>query len=371
MTIKNVVGVGMSGGVDSSVSAYILQKLGYRVLGITMKIWPEERNPKESKKTGCYGPGEFHDIQEAQMACERLAIPHFVVDLTREYASSVMDNFFNEYTRGRTPNPCILCNPLIKFGALLDKANSSGIQFDRFATGHYARLSFNRTENRIFLKKGVDIKKDQSYFLYRLKQSQLKRSIFPLGDLYKDDVKILAREAGLADFAEKPESQDFFDNGDYRDLFEASSKQKGNILDRYGKILGQHNGIINFTIGQRKGLNIGGSEQPLYVLEKDPLSNNLVVGPKQYLAVDRMIVFNVNWIAFKKLNGPLQLNARLRAHHAEVSCVINSLDDGCIEVKFNAPQFSAIPGQSIVFYQGDTVIGGGTINNTHYISNRL
>ncbi|MCJ7735354.1 MAG: tRNA 2-thiouridine(34) synthase MnmA, partial [Anaerolineales bacterium] len=297
MTKTIVVVVGMSGGVDSTVSAYILQKQGYRVLGITMKIWPDEGNPKESKKNGCYGPGEIHDIQEAQIACERLAIPHYVVDLTREYASSVMENFFDEYQSGRTPNPCILCNPLIKFGALLAKARLSGIQFDRFATGHYARVSFNASQDRYALKKGVDQKKDQSYFLYQLKQSQLEQTIFPLGELNKEDVRTLAREVGFADFAEKPESQDFFDGGAYQHLFESSKLQKGNILDLQGKILGRHNGIINFTIGQRKGLNIGGSEEPLYVLEKDALSNNIVVGPKQYLAVDRLIAFNVNWIA--------------------------------------------------------------------------
>jgi tRNA-uridine 2-sulfurtransferase len=365
---KQTIVMGMSGGVDSTVAAYILREQGHRVLGLTMKIWPGGGNSKESIKNGCYGPGELHDIQEAQNACERLAVPHYVIDLTGEYASSVMENFFDEYGSGRTPNPCILCNPLIKFGALLEKARSSGIQFDRFATGHYARVSFNASEDRYALKKGLDQKKDQSYFLYRLKQSQLEQTIFPLGELNKDDVRTLAREAGFADFAEKPESQDFFDGGGYQHLFDASRMQKGNILDIHGKILGQHNGIINFTIGQRKGLNIGGSEQPLYVLEKDALGNNIIVGPKKYLAVDWLIAFNVNWIAFEKLHGPLKANARLRAHHQEISCVINSLDDGSVEVKFDAPQFSATPGQSIVFYQDDIVLGGGIINNMHNIS---
>lgn len=358
----------MSGGVDSLVAAYILKEQGYHVSGITMKIWPGEENPKASIKNGCYGPGETHDIKEAQNACSRMAIPHYVIDLTGEYASSVMENFFSEYTRGQTPNPCILCNPLVKFGALLDKTQSMGIQFDRFATGHYVRSSFNESSLRYDLKKGIDPKKDQSYFLYRLTQPQLMKSIFPLGDYKKEDVIKLAREAGFDEIADKPESQDFFDDGDYRDLFDASKMQKGYILDMHGNILGQHNGIINFTIGQRKGLNIGGSDQPLYVLEKDALSNNIVIGPKNYLAVDWLIAFNVNWIAFKKLKGLLTVNARLRAHHQEIPCVINSLDDGSVEVKFDTPQFSATPGQSVVFYEDDIVLGGGIIKNIHTIS---
>ncbi len=370
MTKKIVTVVGMSGGVDSTVAAYILKEQGHQVLGVTMKIWPGEENPQGSTKNSCYGPGEIHDIHEAQNACSRLAIPHHIIDLTQEYASSVMENFFDEYTRGRTPNPCILCNPLVKFGALLEKTQSMGIKFDRFATGHYARVNFNESENRYFLRKGADHKKDQSYFLYQLKQSQLKQTIFPIGDLYKDDVRTLAREAGFADFADKPESQDFFDDGEYRDLFDASRMQKGNILDMQGKILGEHNGIINFTIGQRKGLNIGGSVQPLHVLRKDALTNNIIVGPKKYLAVDRLIAFKANWIAFEKLEGPLKVNARLRAHHKEISCVIKSLYDGSIEVKFDEPQFSAAPGQSVVFYQDDTVIGGGIIKDIHNIVNQ-
>ena len=369
MTKKLVAVVGMSGGVDSTVAAYILKEKGYHVLGITMKIWPGVKNPKGSIKSGCYGPGEIHDILEAQNACKRLLIPHYVVDLTHEYTSLVMENFFSEYEQGRTPNPCILCNPLIKFGALLDKTKSMGIQFDRFATGHYARVNYNESKNRYFLRKGADHKKDQSYFLYQLKQSQLMQSIFPLGDFKKEEVKVLAREAGFVDFAEKPESQDFFDDGIYRDLFDASKMQKGNILDLQGRVLGEHHGIVNFTIGQRKGLNIGGSAQPLYVLRIDALSNNIIVGPKTYLAVDRLTAFKVNWIAFEELDSPLKVNARLRVHQKEISCNIYPNGDDSFEVRFDTPEFSATPGQSIVFYQGDIVIGGGIIQNIHHVFN--
>ena len=358
----------MSGGVDSTMAAYILKNKGYEVTGITMRIWQGESAPQESARSGCYGPGEVYDTQIAREACERLGIKHYVVDLSREYKSQVLDNFSHEYLGGRTPNPCVLCNPLVKFGALLDKASELGINFDHFATGHYARIEYDKTLDRYLLKKAADLKKDQSYFLYRLSQNQLKRSMFPLGDYQKEQVKELANKAGFSDIAEKPESQDFIDGGIYGSLFSESDKQQGEIVDLDGKVLGHHDGIINFTIGQRKGISIGGSKEPLYVLRIDAQNNQVVVGPKERLAVDGLTAIFMNWIAFEKLDKSMEVSARLRSHQKEISCDISPKDENSVEVHFLTPQFSATPGQSIVFYQGEVVAGGGIIQSTHLIN---
>ena len=359
------IAVGMSGGVDSTMAAYILKNKGYDVVGITMRIWAGKGAAEESARSGCYGPGEVYDTKIAQSACERLGIPHHVVDLSREYRSNVLDIFSQEYLGGRTPNPCVLCNPLVKFGALLEKASGLGIDFDHFATGHYARIEHNKKQSRYLLKKAIDLKKDQSYFLYRLVQSQLARSIFPLGEYSKEQVKELASEAGFSDIADKPESQDFIDGGIYGSLFSESERKKGEIIDLDGKVMGRHDGIINFTIGQRKGISIGGSKEPLYVLRIDAQNNQVVVGPKEHLAVDRLTAIYPNWIAIDRLEDHMEVNARLRSHQKEISCLISSAKEGAVDVQFSQPQFSATPGQSIVFYQSDIVIGGGIIQTTH------
>ena len=316
------IAVGMSGGVDSTMAAYLLINQGHEVVGVTMRIWAGEGAVQESTRSGCYGPGEVYDTRIAQSVCERLGIPHHVVDLSQEYRSNVLDSFSQEYLGGRTPNPCVLCNPLVKFGALLEKAASLGIDFDHFATGHYARIDYEEKQDRFLLKKAVDHKKDQSYFLYRLGQSQLERSIFPLGEYTKEQIKALAAQAGFSDIADKPESQDFIDGGIYGSLFSESERKKGEIVDLEGKVLGFHDGIINFTIGQRKGLSIGGSKEPLYVVRIDALKNQVVVGLKERLAVDRLTAIFPNWIAFDKLENQMEVNARLRSHQKEVPCII-------------------------------------------------
>jgi tRNA-specific 2-thiouridylase len=362
------IAVGMSGGVDSTMAAYILKDKGYEVIGITMRIWQGEGASQEAVRSGCYGPGEVYDTQVARHACVRLGIPHHIVDLSQEYKSKVLDNFSHEYLGGRTPNPCVLCNPLVKFGALLDKATELGINFDFFATGHYALIEYNNEYDRYLLKKAIDMKKDQSYFLYRLNQSQLKRSLFPLGEFKKEQIKELAKEAGYSDIAEKPESQDFIDGGVYGSLFSESDRRKGEIVDLDGVVLGHHDGIINFTIGQRKGISIGGSKEPLYVLRIDVQENQIVVGPKDRLAVDRLTAFYLNWISIDKLDDEMEASARLRSHQKEIPCVITPKDGTSVEVQFALPQFSATPGQSIVFYQDDVVIGGGIIQSIHLLN---
>jgi len=359
------IAVGMSGGVDSTMASHILKNQGHEVIGVTMRIWSGESAEKEAVRSGCYGPGEINDTRVAKSVCERLGIPHHVVDLSQEYRSNVLDTFSKEYLGGRTPNPCVLCNPLVKFGALLERATSLGIDFDHFATGHYARIEYDEKLKRFLLKKAVDQKKDQSYFLYRLGQSQLERSIFPLGEYSKEQVKALAAEAGFSDIAEKPESQDFIDGGIYGSLFPESERKKGEIIDLEGKVLGYHEGIINFTIGQRKGISIGGNKEPLYVLGIDAQKNQVMVGPKDRLAVDSLTANFPNWIAFDKLETQMEISARLRSHQKEIPCIISPANEGSVEVRFLQPQFSATPGQSIVFYHDDAVIGGGIIQTTH------
>lgn len=358
----------MSGGVDSTMAAYILKNEGYELEGITMRIWQGGGEVRDAQRSGCYGPGEVYDTQIARQACERLGIPHHVVDLSQEYRSQVLDNFSREYLGGRTPNPCVLCNPLVKFGALLEKAEKLGINFDYFATGHYARIMPDLLHGRFLLKKGMDPKKDQSYFLYRLNQNQLKRTLFPLGEFQKGQIKALAQQAGFADIADKPESQDFIDGGIYGSLFSESEKQQGKIVDLDGKVIGNHSGIINFTVGQRKGISIGGNKEPLYVLRIDAQKNQVVVGPKDRLAVDRLTAFYLNWIAFDQLESQMAVSARLRSHQKEIACVISPMEENRVEVLFASPQLSATPGQSVVLYQGDVVLGGGIIQSTHRVN---
>ncbi len=364
---KLVVAVGMSGGVDSTMAAYLLKESGYVVVGTTMHIWHGESTSRGVMKSGCYGPGEIHDIADAQKACMRLGILHYTLDLTHEYEASILKNFFSEYLAGNTPNPCVLCNHLIKFGVLLEKMHASGIHFDYFATGHYARIDWDEHAQRYLLKKAFDLRKDQSYFLYRLEQSQLSKTLFPLGEYSKSRVKELARKSGFEYIAKKPESQDFIDRGEYQQIFSQSNQQPGRILDLQGKELGKHNGIFKFTIGQRKGLNIGGNPQPLYVLRKDTRKNDIIVGPKEYLLTDQIKVGFLNWVSFEKLQKPIIAKVRLNSRQLETLSEINPLDEKSVEVRFEHPQVSAVPGQSAVFYREDEVLGGGIIQKVHQV----
>lgn len=352
------VAVGMSGGVDSTMSALILKEKGYNVIGLTMKIWDDNPNIKGTK-SGCYGPNEAKDIAEAQKAAKLLNIPHHIVDLKEEYQKAVIEYFKEEYQKGKTPNPCVMCNAKIKFGLLIEKAMDSGIKFDYFATGHYVRVSQDKESKVYLLKKGLDATKDQSYFLYRLKQSQLKKLIFPLGNKKKSDIKKFAVKNGFEDYANKEESQNFVECDSYSALLPAG--KTGHIVDHEGKILGEHNGITNYTLGQRKNLNIGGLKEPYYVLKIDIKKNTIIAGPRHLAYSDEVVVKNINWIIpFESISiDKIKAKIRYGAELAEATFTLKTKSKAIL--KFKKPQFAITPGQSIVFYDKDIVLGGGII----------
>lgn len=348
--------VGLSGGVDSSVAALLLKKQGYDLIGATMSIWGKDGMAlKTGHKNACYGPDEVEDIESARKFAESIGIPYFVFNCVEQYEEIVLKNFKSEYLIGRTPNPCIWCNALVKFGVLPELAKLNGIHFDYFATGHYARIEKNN--NRYSLKCGIDVKKDQSYFLYRLKQEQLSKIIFPLGSYTKMQIRNIAKENGLM-VAEKPDSQDFYD-GDYNELLNVSNKE-GNIVDCSGNILGKHNGIWNYTIGQRKGLGIS-STVPLYVLELRKDTNEVVLGPLDKTFKKSLRAVNINWIGISELERERKCYAKIRSTQKPVPVKI--IPEGKnVKVLFEDLQKSIAMGQSVVFYDGDTVLGGGIID---------
>jgi tRNA-uridine 2-sulfurtransferase len=339
------IAVAMSGGVDSSVCAALLKKEGHDVIGLTMLVTSSE---------------EAADV--AVNVAEALSIPHYTFDFRDVFTKQIISDFCRQYSLGKTPNPCVHCNRLIKFGMLLEKTRDLGAEV--MATGHYARIEKRSSDDRFLLKKGIDHKRDQSYFLYRLAQAQLIDVIFPLGNFTKDSVRKMALEMGLP-VANRKESREicFVPDDDYpsfvRKHLDVEIKS-GQITDKQGKVLGKHNGIIDYTIGQRKGLGIS-SKEPLYVVDIDSRSNTVIVGGKQDVYACEFIATDLNWIAFEKLTIPLTLKAKIRYRHPEVEVVINPIEEDKVNVKFIEPQMAITPGQAAVFYDGDLVVGGGTI----------
>jgi len=354
------VAVGMSGGTDSSVAAALLKTQGHDVIGVTMEIWDGEALQIEKTQHGCYGPGEREDVEDARKVAQILGIPFHAFDLKKEYKSKVLDYFCHEYLSGRTPNPCIRCNRWIKLEALVKRARDSGIECDYFATGHYARVEYDESRRRYLLKKAKDLKKDQSYFLFALSQEQLGRLLFPVGDYTKEEVRRLASSLGLG-VEDKPESQNFIAGG-YSSLLESVARP-GPVLDRRGNVLGQHRGIPFYTIGQRKGLRISAGE-PLYVNALDPERNAVVVGSKEDVYGTELIASNLNWIAIEGLQQSIEAKAKIRYLHTEAEAIIAPLDEDKVYIKFKEPQMAITPGQAVVFYDDDTVVGGGTIERT-------
>lgn len=357
--------VGLSGGVDSSVAALLLKEQGHEVIGATMSIW-RERNDLDlsvmkEKKTcthgACYGPDEKEDIEAARQIAEQIGIPYHVFRCADEYEKIVLENFKDEYLSGRTPNPCIRCNALVKFGVLPFLAKQNGIEFDKFATGHYARIE--ERDGRYVLKRGKNPKKDQSYFLYKLKQEQLSCIYLPLGEYTKDEIREIARTHGL-NVSDKPDSQDFYE-GDYNELLGIEAKH-GNIVDLDGNILGEHEGIWNYTIGQRKGIGISAPE-PLYVLELRKDTNEVVVGYRDKTFKNTLYAIDLNWISIDSLTEPMKVTAKIRSTQQPTEATIRPIDKDKVKVEFDEYQKSIAIGQSVVFYNGDDVVGGGIIDS--------
>lgn len=358
------VAVGLSGGVDSALAAFLLKQQGYEVIGMTMATWDGSTDmPHVEGREGCFGPGEDASIAEAKTVADRLGIPHHVVRISEDYKREVLDYFRAEYRAGRTPNPCVRCNQFIKFGALQTAARRMGIAFDCFATGHYARLDFKNPDVP-FLYAALDHGKDQTYFLSRLTAEQLSTVMFPLGGMTKVQVKELAKEIGWIDFATKKESMDFLECGDYSVLFDESDNVPGDFVDLQGKVLGRHKGIIYYTIGQRKGLNIGGQPEPLFVVAIDVKKNQVVLGPRSTLDCTSVEGTELNLMVSE--SSPLlkgELTAHIRLGHKGTPARIEALDTqkGFIRVRFDEPQFASAPGQILVLYADSGVVASAII----------
>jgi len=351
MKIKRVV-VAMSGGVDSSVAAALLKEQGYEVIGLTMCFNLAE---KDGKKPSCCG---LAGIEDARRVAQKLGIRHYVINLNKDFSRQVIHNFYQEYLSGRTPNPCVRCNQFIKFGILFDKAVNLGAQF--LATGHYARVV--KSKQGYLLKKARDLKKDQSYFLYRLNQEQLKQIIFPLGNYTKPQVREIACNFKL-NVAEKQDSQEicFLPDGKYGDLIKAKGLKlvkPGYLVDKNGGIIGEHKGIPFYTIGQRQGLGIARG-YPLYVTRINAKNNQITVGKREEACKNEFLAKDIHFLTnpFKK---KVEINVKIRYNHKESLAVVYP-DKRDLRICFKQPQFAITPGQSVVFYQKDTVLGGGII----------
>lgn len=352
------VAVAISGGVDSSVAAALLVKQGYKVIGLFMKTFDDSVALKSTPTDACFGPNEAIDLEQASDLCKKLGIPFYPIDAREEYRRLVLDYFRNEYLRGRTPNPCIVCNNRIKFGFLLEKARSLGLEFQYVASGHYARII--KGNKRYLLARPKDRAKDQTYFLYALSQAQLSKLLFPLGSLTKPEVRNLAKEMGL-ETSQRAESQDFLSGGSYSALFDQSEITPGPIVDTEGRILGRHKGIIYYTVGQRKGLGIAVGK-PLYVVRIDPDQNQVVVGQEDQLFASKALISKVNFISISELTRPMEVKVKIRYRHKEADATISPgpTRDQVI-LAFKQPQKAVTLGQSAVFYSQDLVVGGGII----------
>ena len=352
--------VAMSGGVDSSAALVVLKEK-YDLVGVTLKLHDGEYE-QCGLKTCC----SLSDIEDARQVASRFDVMHYVYNFKELFGKKVIDNFISSYERGLTPNPCIDCNRYIKFEGLLERAVSLGC--DYVATGHYARIEYNEEKGRWLLKKAVsndgENDKDQSYVLYNLTQEQLAHILFPLGGMKKSEVREIAEKNGLVN-ADKPDSQDicFVPDGDYAAFIERTTGKKseaGDVKTTDGKIVGRHNGLINYTIGQRKGLGIAFGK-PTYVIGKNITDNTLIVGTEQELMSKSLIADDLNWISIPELTEPILCRAKTRYRMQEQPCVVYPELDGRVYVEFNEPQRAITPGQRVVFYDGDVVIGGGVI----------
>lgn len=357
MSEKKKVLAAMSGGVDSTVAAAILMK-DYEVSGVTLRLFTNEDIQLDKSKTCC----SLEDVEDARYACSRLGIDHYVYNFGERFRECVIDRFNNAYINGLTPNPCIDCNKYIKFDALLKRAELLGQ--DYIATGHYVRRGYDEKTGRYFLKKGIDETKDQSYVLYNMTQEQLAKTLFPIGELTKPQTREIAAQYGFSN-ASKPDSQDicFIPDGDYAKFIEYYTGRKfpkGNFIDKCGNILGEHNGIIRYTIGQRKGLGIA-LGKPAYVISKNVSVNTVTLGSNEDLFTDRAYAEDVNWVSIDCPSEPVRVTAKVRYNQKAQPGTLYPKENNCVEIIFDAPQRAVTPGQALVFYSNDLLLGGGCV----------
>lgn len=352
------IAVAMSGGVDSSLAAALLKKKRYGLVGLTFRSWPKEECGSSVGRACC----NLEAVTRARAVAEDLGIPYYVIDVSKEFKEEVIDYFCAEYLKGNTPNPCVVCNERIKFRLLAEKARALGAT--AIATGHYARITRDRASGRYLLREGKDAAHDQSYFLFSLSQEQLGHALFPLGEYTKAKVRSAARRMKVLTY-DTASSQDicFVQDAHYADYIRKRTGvaiAKGEIVDRQGKVLGEHRGIPFYTIGQRRGLGIAYRE-PLYVTAIDVARNRIIVGTKRDVLHQSIIAGRVNWVAVAGIRAPITATVKIRYNHRKVKAVVTPLEGGAVRVDFAEPQEAPTPGQAAVFYNRDTVIGGGWI----------
>lgn len=355
---REKVVVGMSGGVDSSVAAYLLKEQGYDVIGVTMQIWQDEEVDVQEENAGCCG---LSAVDDARRVADALDIPYYVMNFKGEFRDNVIDYFVEEYQKGNTPNPCIACNRYVKWESMLRRSLAIGAKY--IATGHYARV-VKLPNGRYTLKKAVGIRKDQTYALYNLTQYQLEHTLMPVGDYSKEEVRKIAEKINVR-IANKPDSQEicFVPDNDYASFIEEYTNKKipqGNFVDINGKVLGKHKGIINYTVGQRKGLGLS-LGKPAFVVEIRPDTNEVVIGDNSDVFDDTLYADNLNFTAIEKLDDKMQVEAKIRYSHRPAPCTIEMVDENTLKCVFEEPQRAITPGQAVVFYDGDMLIGGGNI----------
>lgn len=354
--MKSKALIAMSGGVDSSVAAFLTKSNGYDCVGCTMKLYYNEDIGISKAHTCC----SLDDIEDAREVAYRLGIPYHIFNFSDDFRKKVIEKFIFNYETGLTPNPCIDCNRYMKFDKLYERAKILGC--DYIVTGHYARIENNN--GRFILKKALDLSKDQSYVLYNMTQEQLGHTLFPLGNYSKEKIRCIAEEQGFSN-ARKPDSQDicFVPNGDYLSFMEGYTGKKypsGDFLDKSGNVVGHHNGAVKFTVGQRKGLGLA-MGKPVYVFDKNTEKNTVYVGEETLLYKRSLIASDMNWIAFDLPPETFRVKAKTRYRQEEQPATVSVMDDGKIMLTFDKPQRAITPGQAVVLYEGDIVIGGGTI----------